>query len=278
MKILRNLFAPRRVALVAVMAAAAGGYAWAHQQGYVHGFGIRTPQEMALFCGVMLAVMLCLQAWIQWKGRLSFMGASVDLRVLSVIILGTLLPMFHTARDGFRFTGDNTWDQFVYFFVFPMIFIVLVFGERPKDYGFCLGNWREGLLWTAIGCGLMAPILWYLGHHNEAMQHYYSMGPERPVGVVLGKWGVEMMAWEFIWRGFYLAALLRVMPPGPALFLHAVPFCFMHMGKPLLETLSTPFGGACFGFVAWRSRSFVPAFLIHWFMIVFLELCATGRI
>jgi membrane protease YdiL (CAAX protease family) len=68
------------------------------------------------------------------------------------------------------------------------------------------------------------------------------------------------------------------MGPGPAILLQAVPFAYLHIGKPALEAFSTPFGGAAFGFVAWRSRSFLYAFLIHWFMIVFLELAASGRI
>jgi len=51
-----------------------------------------------------------------------------------------------------------------------------------------------------------------------------------------------------------------------------------HLGKPEVETLSTIFGGAAFGFVAWQTQSFLYPFLIHWFILSFTMLIATGRL
>jgi uncharacterized protein len=48
------------------------------------------------------------------------------------------------------------------------------------------------------------------------------------------------------------------------------------MGKPELETLSTIFGGFAFGWVAYRTKSFLYAFLIHWFISTFIILVAAG--
>ena len=52
----------------------------------------------------------------------------------------------------------------------------------------------------------------------------------------------------------------------------------MHLGKPEIETLSTIFGGAAFGLIAWRTRSFVYPWLIHWFIVTFTLLVAVGVI
>jgi len=54
-----------------------------------------------------------------------------------------------------------------------------------------------------------------------------------------------------------------------ALWLQAVPFALAHLSKPPVETYSTIFGGFLFGLVAWRTRSFVYPFLIHWFIATF---------
>jgi hypothetical protein len=62
--------------------------------------------------------------------------------------------------------------------------------------------------------------------------------------------GVELFGWEFIWRGLVLFALARAFGPGPAILLQSVPFAFMHLGKPEIETFSTLFGGAAFGLIA----------------------------
>ena len=89
---------------------------------------------------------------------------------------------------------------------------------------------------------------------------------------------VELFGWEFIWRGLVLFAFARAFGPGPAIFLQAVPFAFMHLGKPEIETLSTIFGGAAFGYVAWQTRSFVYPWIIHTFVTAFTLLVATGVI
>ncbi|MCA9968127.1 MAG: CPBP family intramembrane metalloprotease, partial [Anaerolineales bacterium] len=90
--------------------------------------------------------------------------------------------------------------------------------------------------------------------------------------------GVDLLGWEFVWRGFMLFGMARVFGPGPAIFLQAVPFAYMHLGKPEIETFSTIFGGAAFGFVAWQSGSFVYPWLIHWFIASFTMLIASGRL
>jgi hypothetical protein len=52
----------------------------------------------------------------------------------------------------------------------------------------------------------------------------------------------------------------------------------MHLGKPEVETLSTIFGGAAFGFIAWQSESFLYPWLIHWYIATITMLIATGRL
>jgi membrane protease YdiL (CAAX protease family) len=89
---------------------------------------------------------------------------------------------------------------------------------------------------------------------------------------------VDLFGWEFIWRGFLLFGMAAVLGPGPAIWLQAVPFAFMHLGKPEVETISTIFGGAAFGFIAWQSGSFLYPWIIHWFIASFTMLVASGRI
>ena len=55
-----------------------------------------------------------------------------------------------------------------------------------------------------------------------------------------------------------------------------VPFALAHISKPEVETLSTIFGGFAFGWVAYRTRSFLYPFLIHWFVASFIILIAAG--
>lgn len=203
-------------------------------------------------------------------------GIEFDLKLTFLIILSTIIPMLDYY--GHRLTGVKAYDRFLWYFAIPMLVIVLLFRESPASYGFRLGNWRVGLAWTLAACLSMAIILWFLAR-SPAMQAYYdARAPAREVGRLIFLNGVDLFGWEFIWRGLMLFAFARAFGPGPAIFLQAVPFAFMHLGKPEVETLSTIFGGAGFGFVAWQSESFLYPWLIHWFIATFTMLIATGRL
>jgi len=202
-------------------------------------------------------------------------GVEFDLKLTLIIILGTVLPMIDYYNH--RITGTKAYDRMVLYFVIPMVVILLVFRDRPSEFGFQIGDWRKGLMWTVIGCASMAVILWFAAR-TPAMQRFYEAKAPDNVAYLVYITAVDLFGWEFMWRGFLLFGMAAVIGPGPAIFLQAVPFAFMHLGKPELETMSTIFGGAAFGFIAWQSGSFLYPFLIHWFIASFTMLIASGRI
>lgn len=202
-------------------------------------------------------------------------GVEFDLKLTLIIILGTVLPMIDYY--GHRITGTKAYDRMVLYFVIPMAVILLLFRDRPADYGFQIGNWRKGLMWTAIGCALMAVVLWFVAR-TPAMERYYTAKAPDNTLYLIYITAVDLFGWEFIWRGFMLFAFARAFGPGAAIWLQAIPFAFMHLGKPEMETFTTLFGGVGFGFIAWQSQSFFYPFLIHWFIATFTIFVATGRI
>jgi membrane protease YdiL (CAAX protease family) len=154
-----------------------------------------------------------------------------------------------------------------------MFFILVVFRENPKDYGFTLGDWKAGIAITLGAIILIAPILWLVGRGNASMQNYYKpMVTGLPWNTLL-----DLFGWEFIFRGWLLFGYAQKFGPE-ALWLQAVPFALAHIGKPELETLSTIFGGFVFGWVAWRTKSFVYPLVIHWFVASFTIVVAAGAL
>ena len=202
-------------------------------------------------------------------------GVEFDLKLTLIIVLGTVLPMLDYYSH--RITGTKAYDRIVLYLVIPMVIILLLFRDRPAEYGFRVGNWRTGLMWTVVGCVFMAVVLWFVAR-TPALQRYYAAKAPDNAAYLIYITAVDLFGWEFMWRGFLLFGLAQVLGPGPAIFLQAVPFAFMHLGKPELETLSTLFGGAAFGFIAWQTGSFFYPFLIHWFVASFTMLLASGRI
>lgn len=207
----------------------------------------------------------------------NLLGLELDIRATLVVIVSTLLLMvdhYHRFLPGESYTEIITAkaiERTVLYLIIPLLIIVLIFRDKPSDYGFSFGKWKEGLLWTVVAIVVLAPIL-YFASRTPAMVRYYA-SIERSVGHVFYASALDLFGWEFVFRGFILFGLLRVAGPN-AVLLQAVPFALAHMGKPELETMSTIFGGAGFGFVAWRTRSFVYPWLIHCFVSIFVMLVA----
>lgn len=91
---------------------------------------------------------------------------------------------------------------------------------------------------------------------------YYALSPQEDIRArALGAAG-DLLPWEFLFRGFYLWMLWPAFGRG-AILLQAVPFGLSHVGRPPLELWMSFPGGALVGWVAYRTRSFLPAFALH---------------
>lgn len=193
-----------------------------------------------------------------------FLPISVDRKVAWVTIVSTTLLIVNHYR---QITPSAEINQTILFFVAPLLFIVLVFRESPRDYGFTLGDWRAGLVLTLGGILLMTPVIWLLAKFDPSSETYYK---DMAVGLPWNTLG-QIFGWEFMFRGFVLFGYARKFGPD-ALWIQSVPFALLHIGKPEIETLSTIFGGFAFGWVAWRTKSFLYPFLIHWYIFTLIVL------
>jgi len=199
-----------------------------------------------------------------WNSMKRILGGrlNIDWKIAVITVVSTLLII---ADYYYSPTSRNYLDSILLFVIIPLGITIFVFKEKPADYGFKLGDWKTGLLLTFLGLLLMAPIIWFLGTRNSGMQGYYNYSQE---GLIWKK-ALELFGWEYIFRGWILFGYARKYGPD-ALWIQAVPFAVAHLGKPEVETLSTIFGGFAFGWVAWRTGSFVYSFLIHWFIAIFI--------
>jgi uncharacterized protein len=192
----------------------------------------------------------------------------IDWKIATITVISTLLILinyYYTLTPGYYF------DSVLLFILTPLGITILGFGERPKDYGFTLGDWKAGLWITTLGIVLMAPVIWLLAKHSAAMQGYYSFSQE---GLIWKK-ALELFGWEYLFRGWLLFGYAQKYG-SDALWIQAVPFAIAHQGKPSIETLSTIFGGFAFGWVAWRTGSFLYPFLIHWFISALIVIISSS--
>ena len=189
-----------------------------------------------------------------------------DWKIVVVTVVSTLLLLVDAYHP---LTAWKYLDRVILYLVIPLAITTLLFREHPRGYGFTFGDWRAGLALTVGAITIMAPVIWLLGRESGAMQEYYE-------GLAAGlPWTtfLDLIGWEFFFRGWILFAYARRFG-AEALWLQAVPFTLAHAGKPELEVLSTIFGGFAFGWLAYRTRSFVWPFLVHWFVATLVIVAA----
>lgn len=209
----------------------------------------------------------------------------IDWKIAVLTIVSTILLMLDYYH--FPLLPWDTWfpkwadtgismkvlDRTLLYFIIPMFIVLVIFRDKPRDFGFTFGDWKAGIIITLGGIILIAPILWLVGRGDPSMQKYY----EPQVAGLPWNTFLDLFGWEYIFRGWLLFGYARRFGPE-ALWLQAVPFALAHIGKPEIETLSTIFGGFAFGWVAWRTKSFVYPLIIHWFVASFTIIVAAGLI
>ena len=193
-----------------------------------------------------------------------------DWKIALITIISTLLIMVDFYYSP---TSANHFDSLLLFILIPLLVTTLVFKENPRVYGFVIGDWKIGVLLVILGMVFMTPVIWYLGTHYPGIQEYYNL----PLDGLVWKKALELFGWEYLFRGWILFGYARKYGTD-ALWLQAVPFAVAHIGKPEVETLSTIFGGFAFGWVAWRTGSFLYSFIIHWYIAALIIFVSAGSL
>ncbi len=155
----------------------------------------------------------------------------------------------------------------------PLVVVLLVLRDRPSRYGLRLGDWRAGAAIAVAGCALMTPIVLALAR-VDAFAAYYAPQGTAPLDVIVTT-ALEVIPAEFFFRGFLLFALLRVIGPI-AVVIATLPFAFVHLGKPEVETLSTLLGGLAYGWLDWRTGSVLWSGLAHTWILAGIVLASAA--
>ncbi len=182
-------------------------------------------------------------------------------REIGVVALATLLITLHEYHD-----IRNEWVSYsIYYVVIPVV-IILLLRESPFDWGLGWGNPKIWGPYVGISCVIFAPLLYFFSRTTE-FQNYYKIEQFGLATYILTNC-VSLFGAEFIYRGFLLFGLKDKLKEA-SIIVQMIPFVLVHFGKPEAETLSTIFTGIYFGWIAYRGKSFWPAYFIHLFINLF---------
>jgi len=164
-------------------------------------------------------------------------------------------------------------ERAILFGLVPLAVVVFAFRDRPSRYGLTLGDWRAGLVLMLVGCAVMTPIvLWFATLPD--VRAFYAPSAE-PLRDILLTNTLDLTASEFLFRGFLMLTLVRVIGPL-GVVVATLPFVFAHLGKPELELFSTLAGGLVYGWLTWRTRSIVWGSIGHVYILTLLTLAAVA--
>lgn len=186
-----------------------------------------------------------------------------------ILLPSTIVALGRTA-DGLR---GVALERFVLFAIVPLLVVVLGFRDRPSRYGLTLGDRTAGIVLMLVGAAVMTPIVLWFATLPE-VRAYYSVSAA-PVGSVVITNAIDLTAAEFLFRGFLMLTLVRAIGPLGVL-IAVMPFAYAHVGKPVLELLSTLGGGLAYGWLAWRTRSIVWGSIAHIYILSLVTAATTG--
>jgi membrane protease YdiL (CAAX protease family) len=142
-----------------------------------------------------------------------------------------------------------------------------IFKTRPGEVGLTVRNWRQSVKYAVIALFIGLPVMYY-GSTLLSFRAYYPMW--HPAGDSLTNFilyeaavAILMFNTEFLFRGYLLFSLKEELGKAPALVLHAFPYMLVHLGKPSLEVPYSFFVGLLFGYMALKTKSILPSFLLH---------------
>jgi len=180
-----------------------------------------------------------------------------DLNLIAVVSISTLVIVLERY---YRINIDFPLPNLIYYLFIPLAAGFLLFRDKPWDYGIRIGHWKLAAILTAVGLAVLSLIIYAASKMPEFYAYYHESHIDWPEWIF--KWTLYMFAWEFLFRGYMLFGLERSIGKS-AIFVQTIPFVLLHFGAVSLETLACIPEGFIFGYIAYKTRSFLPCFIMH---------------
>ena len=194
-------------------------------------------------------------------------------------LIGKTDALFNDSRGNF---GDLFYWVLIldlFYFVFPALIILFIFKEKLSDYGLKLkGAFKDYYIYIIMLLVMIPLVLYFSGTHSFQDRYPFldiqkgdSLYPD------LLKWELlycsQFFALEFFFRGFILHGLKKRFGYY-SVFIMTIPYCMIHFGKPMPETIAAIIAGIVLGTLSLKNKSIWLGFLIHCSVGLSMDLAA----
>jgi membrane protease YdiL (CAAX protease family) len=161
--------------------------------------------------------------------------------------------------------------------IIPILAILCMPGQRLRDYHISLRGFVRHLWIYLLMFALILPAV-IEASMTASFRHtypFYRLANRSQLDLWTWEalYAAQFISLEFFFRGFLLQGLRKAMGAN-AIFVMIVPYCMIHYGKPLPETLGAIGAGVILGTLAMRTRSIWGGVLIHIGVAVTMDVLA----
>jgi uncharacterized protein len=233
--------------------------------------GQKPDRKLMLLC---VTVAFCL-SMIWYLGQAGFMLALVK----QFFGPNASESIIHSAN--FEMLSLAWWVGIIclFYFLVPAAVIKILLGEKLSSYGLVgKGAFRDYPLYGIL-LGFMVPVIYFVSFSSAFQMKYpfYRLGPGEALWPNLWIWEAmyffQFFALEFFFRGFMLHGLKHRFG-FYSVFVMTIPYCMIHFGKPLPETMSAIAAGIILGALSLKSRSILLGVAIHYSVAILMDLFA----
>jgi membrane protease YdiL (CAAX protease family) len=188
--------------------------------------------------------------------------------ILEYFNLSTLVHFFRFHKDA-HFYKQLYWLLGCYFFYFLIPICYVLFNKiKLEEVGWRLSVPKKHFKIYFFIVILIVPVI-IVAATTERFKYtypFFKFNPEIHSWNQFIIWEVgymfQFVAVEFFFRGFLLFNISRIIG-NSAVYFSLLPYCMIHFGKPLPETIGAIVAGIVLGKMALASRSIFPGILIH---------------
>ncbi|AEJ02832.1 Abortive infection protein [Nitrosomonas sp. Is79A3] len=169
-----------------------------------------------------------------------------------------------------------------FYFVLPVCIILFVFKESLSNYGWRFKGALKGYQLYLGMLIIMVPLVFYFSGTKSFLARYpfYNVSAGESLFPNFFIWEIfyflQFIALEFFFRGFIVHGTKHRFG-FYAIFVMVIPYCMIHFGKPMAETIAAIIAGVVLGFLSLKSKSIWLGVMIHCSIALTMDLCALVR-
>ena len=232
------------------------------------------PKTIAIFVIVALSVVM-----VRYLGDSKFLVLSVEGLGLN-IFADFLKELFFKSNNAslYRLIWWAT-SIIIFYFLIPVAILKLIWKEKLRDYGLKLKGAFKHYNVYFIMLLIMVPLVLFFST-TKSFQIRYPFYKPIPAESLFPKFIIwecfyfmQFIAVEFFFRGFIVHGLKQIFG-FYSVFIMMVPYCMVHFGKPMPETIAAIIAAIILGFLSLKSKSIYLGIAIHYSVAISMDLLA----